>query len=520
MESAQPDVNLSLVYIEICKANKMKKTALALILALVFAILPAASAKAFAHREATVSEGISGGGEAGIEPVPTVDPLPTDGPEPTALPLPSIAPRPDQSFEGADAQGFWHSGYHSNEEMTKAEIKALFDSADTEASSPRFEVVPETQNEPYAVGCLTQDNLERTLGYANVMRRLAGLNELVLGDEANMYAQYGAWLLCHNRALSHTPSYDPGIPYEFYQNGYIGCSMGNISKTYSVDGFLKLQIDGYLNEYQSNNVDSVGHRQHFLDPKLADCGFGSAGLYHTMFVGHKSADAQTDGYDFISWPSSGFFPADTEAFTRLSPWSVSFGSSAVKRPAAGDGLTVTVEHNGETVAELVYGSDPDHPSEIFSPTPYITVNCQYTGDVCVIFRPDLTQTGKLEGEYVVTLSNLYTAGSHTPFSVRYRVDFFDLASEGSEGEEPMPPRASGDADGDGEITVLDALMVVRHAMGVALLDGQALGCCDVDGSGTVDMDDSLIILRSALGMLEGPHSGGCGDDGERFYEID
>lgn len=471
----------------------MKKISVILILALV--LVPLSSLRAFALADfGPLSEQLEG-----VQPSPTLEPMPSEEPLPTDQPMPSIAPRPEYAFAGPDEDGLWHSGYVSYAELSQEEIRELFASADTEVSQPRFDVLPETQNEPYAAGQLTRENLERTRDYANVFRRLAGLNSLELSDEANMYAQYGAWLLCHNQAMSHTPPYDPTIPSEFYQNGYTGCSQGNISRTYSIDGFLKIQTDGYLNEYQANNVQSVGHRQHFLDPRLEDYGFGSAGLYHTMFVGHKSVSAEADDYDFIAWPSSGNFPADTDAFTLLSPWSISFSKLAVRRPATGDALTVTVEHNGEIVDTLVYGTDPGSPGEIFSPAPYITVNSQYTNNHCIIFRPDLTATDRLEGEYTVTVSNLHTVRSGAPLTVRYRVVFFDLEPEEAAAE-PVPSPTLGDVDGDGSITIADALLVVRYSMGLAGLDEIARVCADADENGTIDMFDSLMILRMAMGV--------------------
>jgi hypothetical protein len=209
--------------------------------------------------------------------------------------------------------------------------------------------------------------------------------------------------------------------------------------------------------------------------------------------------AQTENYDFIAWPSSGSFPADTDAFTRLSPWSVSFSKSAVRRPAAGDGLTVRIEHDGTVVDELVYGTDPGSPEGIYTPTRYITVNSQFTNDHCIIFRPDLTGAERLEGEYVITIENLFTASLNAPLTVRYRVVFFDLCE--TEEPEPAPMLIPGDVDGDGGVTMLDALMIIRSSMNLIELDETAAACGDADGNGVVDMQDSLLILRRAMGII-------------------
>ncbi len=60
--------------------------------------------------------------------------------------------------------------------------------------------------------------------------------------------------------------------------------------------------------------------------------------------------------------------------------------------------------------------------------------------------------------------------------------------------------SAGDTDGDGSVTATDALIALRHAMGLADLDSGAFLRADIDGSGIVDMIDALTILRAALGI--------------------
>lgn len=61
-------------------------------------------------------------------------------------------------------------------------------------------------------------------------------------------------------------------------------------------------------------------------------------------------------------------------------------------------------------------------------------------------------------------------------------------------DEPIP----GDVDGDGELTVADALLIMRAAMSLAELDEGVNG--DVSGDGTVDISDALLVMRMALGL--------------------
>lgn len=74
-------------------------------------------------------------------------------------------------------------------------------------------------------------------------------------------------------------------------------------------------------------------------------------------------------------------------------------------------------------------------------------------------------------------------------------DFIDgwyetlLAEEGPIGPEPV----LGDADGDGALSSIDALIILRMS-----LDGGYDAICDVNGDGTVNSIDALIVLRAAL----------------------
>ena len=71
---------------------------------------------------------------------------------------------------------------------------------------------------------------------------------------------------------------------------------------------------------------------------------------------------------------------------------------------------------------------------------------------------------------------------------------------------PVAPVSSaavpGDADGDGEVTVTDALMVLRAALELVELTDEQTELADVNGDGSVTLSDALLILRAALGLIE------------------
>ena len=58
--------------------------------------------------------------------------------------------------------------------------------------------------------------------------------------------------------------------------------------------------------------------------------------------------------------------------------------------------------------------------------------------------------------------------------------------------------ADGDVDGDGIVSVSDALLAMRGAMGTITLTASQLAHADLDGDGTVTASDALAIMRMAM----------------------
>ena len=59
----------------------------------------------------------------------------------------------------------------------------------------------------------------------------------------------------------------------------------------------------------------------------------------------------------------------------------------------------------------------------------------------------------------------------------------------------------GDVDGNGVIDTTDALLALRHALGIINLSPAERQRADVDGNGVIDTTDALLILRYALGII-------------------
>lgn len=70
----------------------------------------------------------------------------------------------------------------------------------------------------------------------------------------------------------------------------------------------------------------------------------------------------------------------------------------------------------------------------------------------------------------------------------------------SDGTLSSPPSANGDVDGDGTVSVMDALLAMRHAIGLLQLTSEQLPAADMDEDGTVSVTDALTIMRLALSI--------------------
>lgn len=57
---------------------------------------------------------------------------------------------------------------------------------------------------------------------------------------------------------------------------------------------------------------------------------------------------------------------------------------------------------------------------------------------------------------------------------------------------------TGDVDGDGRVSISDAVQILRHAMGIQLLDESVQAIADVNGDGVISATDAVMALRIAM----------------------
>ena len=59
----------------------------------------------------------------------------------------------------------------------------------------------------------------------------------------------------------------------------------------------------------------------------------------------------------------------------------------------------------------------------------------------------------------------------------------------------------GDIDQNGTVNVTDAVLALRHSMGIITLDELQQRIGDMDGNGVVNVTDALTIMRIAMGIM-------------------
>lgn len=143
----------------------------------------------------------------------------------------------------------------------------------------------------------------------------------------------------------------------------------------------------------------------------------------------------------------------------------------------------------DNVASL--GTDPDGNDILVSTqTSFdITEFCDITAPMSVVVPAD----GSVDVNVEIQLSDdimeyfeaYYVSGAYVEGFIQLHA-----ADEGASG--------MGDANADGEVTVEDALLIMRYAAEFTSLSNPAV--CDINGDGMVDMTDALLVYRHVLGI--------------------
>lgn len=82
----------------------------------------------------------------------------------------------------------------------------------------------------------------------------------------------------------------------------------------------------------------------------------------------------------------------------------------------------------------------------------------------------------------------------------YQCEFWDIAPTDTVIARFSGGALPGDIDGNGSVSVADAISTLRLSMGIADGSGLNTDAADMDGNGSVTLADAIIILRIAMGL--------------------
>lgn len=301
--------------------------------------------------------------------------------------------------------------------LTKEEIKKMLDDTDASKlpSNPNewYDVLPE-YTAPYNAGKINDKWLQIAVNRLTALRRISGLHPVALDPKATEQAQAGAALMVITQNFGHGSQPVPaGIQStdDFYVKGKAGTANGNVYPQYP----LIQSVDGY-------NLDpgnpGVGHRLWQLSPNLKAIGIGSAikkkdasgkeigyGGNVEVVIGTNDPNKNTENaipdigeWNFVSWPSAGYFPLEGNLFGNPSFWHVQFNGA--KYTVGSGKIIVTRLDSGEQWIE------------------------EHTGGNTLVFNKSNTWRAQL-GKYTYEVTGVRDKTTNLPARFVFTTEFFD-----------------------------------------------------------------------------------------------
>ncbi len=297
--------------------------------------------------------------------------------------------------------------YHTQDEI-RAYIK---NSGAGISDAVTFQENPVTEA-PFGLGKLSNETLDSAVKMLNQIRYIAGIPyDVALDDSYNEKAQAASLVNYVNGKMTHYPTKPEGMADEMFALGESGAGSSNIawgsSASWKLNRFI---VMSWMEDGDSSNIDSVGHRRWLLNPSMKKTGFGLVngvnGTYSAVYAFDRSGQAEHYG---VMWPAQNM---PTDYFNNKFPWSVSMGTEV---DASAVAVTLTRASDGK-----VWNFSQSSADGAF----YVN-NDNYGQKGCIIFRPN-DVAGYQDGDsYHVNITGL-SGGD-----VSYTVNFFDLDVPGA-----------------------------------------------------------------------------------------
>lgn len=162
------------------------------------------------------------------------------------------------------------------------------------------------------VGTESAASKQATLQAFNYYRAMTGLQPVRLDDDLNRRSLAAALMMHANGRLSHNPTASWSC---HTADGAEAAGRANLGLNVPTGGAT---VSGYM---EDPNVPSVGHRLWMLHPGITTIGTGSTGRANAMWIvpsGRAPNPAGTP--EWMTWPTSGWFPWEDTPVTRVPRW--------------------------------------------------------------------------------------------------------------------------------------------------------------------------------------------------------
>lgn len=283
---------------------------------------------------------------------------------------------------------------------TQQQIKDYMGSHPT-TNTVTYTTPPVFQGEQTAMGWPTLATFQDGLNAVNVVRFIAGLDEVTLNDNYNYLCQAACLVNAANGQMTHYPTKPSNVDEELYQKGSEGASSSNLGWNYS--SLSSVVYKGWMYDGDDKNISRMGHRRWVLNPTMKQTGFGIVGQHTAMYSFdnyRKNTNIQ------VAWPAQNM-PVSLMSY--YLPWTVSLVESV-----NAESVKVVLTDMNKCIAWNFYQGTNDG---------YFNVdNQRYGRPGCIIFRPAGRMNYNSGDVFNVVITGKYNNGNS--FSVYYDVKIF------------------------------------------------------------------------------------------------
>ena len=309
--------------------------------------------------------------------------------------------------------GFTARTYHSQTYIAERIKRNLAEKvvSDTFSTAPSYA-------EPYAAGKVGSGVRALTTNRLNLLRSLAGVNYVMENTDLMEESQAAAVLLASTGGRASKPS---GMSDKLFKAATNALERSNYYSGAGSDLQTAHGMDMMIAGGGGVVSRGGGSRVWMLMPQMKFYGFGYAVSDNRQYLVADCRDYGGDFgyYDFVSWPASGNFPNNLDAFTPSTQWSVHLNPEhyasittknvavTVTRASDGKVWTFSGANNTLSVDKLKHYSCRSSSFDYNS----------------IYFTPD--GVDKYEGTYTVKIEGLKSS-SGTPATIEYTIEFFDI----------------------------------------------------------------------------------------------